>query len=144
MSGTTLDLKVVLEIYPRSSAGSYTDSANDGVCYRAGNSCPEAHLVCKAEYCEIDVWKKIIADFKAASTGYVTVLGSISPGASVADYDGLGVDGFYFLGTDDAAPVIQTVGAGQVTVSALGAPLFDAPKVSTYVFSNSELERILF
>jgi hypothetical protein len=131
LSGTTLDLKVVLEIYPRSSAGSYTDSANDGVCYRAGNSCPEAHLVCKAEYCEIDVWKKIIADFKAASTGYVTVLGSVSPGASVADYDGLGVDGFYFLGTDDAAPVIQTVGAGQVTVSALGAPLFDAPKVST-------------
>merc|ERR1719506_1710298 len=90
LSGVTVPVKVVLEIF-NAGTKSYTDSASDGQCYKAGNACPEAHLVCKAEYCEIDVWKKIIADFKAASTGYVTVLGSISPGASVADYDGLGV-----------------------------------------------------
>jgi hypothetical protein len=135
LAGTKLDVKVVLEIYPSSSTGggAWTDSANDGVCYRAGTPCPEAHLVCKAEFCEIDVWKQIIADFQAASPS-VTVLGSVAPGASVSDYDGLGVDGFYFLNTDGvvgAVPTIQTVGDGQVTVSALGAPLFDAPKVST-------------
>ena len=79
------------------------------------------------------MWKQIIADFQAASPS-VTVLGSVAPGASVSDYDGLGVDGFYFLNTDGvvgAVPTIQTVGDGQVTVSALGAPLIDAPKVST-------------
>merc|ERR1719473_500162 len=74
LSGVTVPVKVVLEIFS-TSVTSYTDSAESyGVCYKAGNACPEGHLVCKAEYCEMDVWKQLIADFKAAGT--VEVLGS--------------------------------------------------------------------
>merc|ERR1719364_507885 len=98
LTGVSIDVKVVLEIFTDVTK-TYTDSASDGQCYRAGNACPEAHSVCDASYCEIDVWKQIIANFKAAS-GTVTVLGSVGPGTTVAEYDGLGVDGFYFVGTD--------------------------------------------
>ena len=51
-------------------------------------------MVCKPEYCEMDVWKKLIADFKAAGT--VTVLGSVDSAATLALYAGLDLDGFYF------------------------------------------------
>merc|ERR1719482_187393 len=94
LSGVTVPVKVVLEIFS-SSVTSYTDSAESyGVCYKAGNACPEGHLVCKAEYCEMDVWKQLIADFKAAGT--VTVLGSVDSAATLALYAGLSLDGMYY------------------------------------------------
>jgi hypothetical protein len=97
LQGVSVPVKVVLEIF-NSQTTSYTESTNtDGeysMCYRAGNACPEGHLVCAAEYCEMDVWKKLIADFKAAGT--VTVLGSVDSSATQALYAGLDVDGFYF------------------------------------------------
>merc|ERR1719238_1666520 len=116
LSGVTVPVKVVLEIFSE-SVTSYTDSAASyGVCYKAGNACPEGHLVCKAEYCEMDVWKQLIADFKAAGT--VEVLGSVDSTATLALYSGLAVDGFYY--TDPAVS-----GGSGTSVVALGSPLFD-------------------
>jgi hypothetical protein len=97
LSGVTVPVKVVLEIFSASADGrtSYTDSAESyGKCYKSGTACPEQHHVCKAEYCEMDVWKQLIAEFKAA--GSVTVLGSVDTAATLALYDGLDLDGFYF------------------------------------------------
>jgi hypothetical protein len=120
LSGVTVPVKVVLEIFS-ASLTSYTDSTESyGVCYKAGNACPEAHLVCKAEYCEIDVWKSLIASFKAAGT--VTVLGSVDDSTTTSEYDGLAMDGFYFTGAVDSSYT-------GTTVSALGAPLFDESAV---------------
>jgi hypothetical protein len=119
LSGVTVPVKVVLEIF-NAGTKSYTDSASDGQCYKAGNACPEAHLVCKAEYCEIDVWKSLIASFKAAGT--VTVLGSVDDSTTTSEYDGLAMDGFYFTGAVDSSYT-------GTTVSALGAPLFDESAV---------------
>ena len=119
LSGVTVPVKVVLEIFS-GSLTSYTDSAESyGVCYKAGNACPEGHLVCKAEYCEMDVWKQLIADFKAA--GSVTVLGSVDSAATLALYAGLDLDGFYYTGEILA-------GAG-TKVAALGSPLFESGEV---------------
>jgi len=123
LAGVTVDVKVVLEIFTDVTK-TYTNSATDGQCYKAGNACPEAHSVCQASFCEIDVWKQIIADFKAAS-GTVTVLGSVGPGTTVAEYDGLGVDGFYFVGADTTEFDAYT----GTSVRALGSPLFDAGAV---------------
>jgi len=138
LTGVSIDVKVVLEIFTDTTK-TYTDSATDGQCYKAGNACPEAHSVCAAEYCEIDVWKAIIADFKAASPGYVTVLGSVGAGTTVLEYDGLGVDGFYFVG-DSSAELAAYSGT---SVSAIGAPLFDESAVddaTVYVtLSSSDL-----
>merc|ERR1719473_810421 len=105
LSGVTVPVKIVLEIFS-SSVTSYTDSAESyGVCYKAGNACPEGHLV----------WKALIADFKAAGT--VTVLGSVDSAATLALYSGLALDGFYYT---------DTIGSGSgVSVSAIGSPLFD-------------------
>merc|ERR1719359_128583 len=126
LSGVTVPVKVVLEIYNAGNAisegSTYTDStagAGYTKCYKAGNACPESHAVCKSEYCEIDVWKQIIAEFKAASTGKVTVLGSIDATTTTSMYNGLGVDGFYFVGTAVEAGYTGT------SVSAIGTPLFD-------------------
>jgi len=119
LSGVTVPVKVVLEIF-NAGTKSYTDSASDGQCYKAGNACPEAHLVCKAEYCEMDVWKSLIASFKAAGT--VTVLGSVDASTTTSEYDGLAMDGFYFT---DAVDSTYT----GTTVSALGSPLFDESAV---------------
>ena len=50
-------------------------------------------MVCKAEYCEMDVWKMIIASFQAASTpGMVTVLGAVDgpTDTTASEYDTLG------------------------------------------------------
>merc|ERR1719473_1989722 len=122
LSGVTVPVKIVLEIFS-SSVTSYTDSAESyGVCYKAGNACPEGHLVCKAEYCEMDVWKALIADFKAA--GSVTVLGSVDSAATLALYAGLDLDGFYY--TDGV------LGGSGTSVSALGSPLFDSGAVDDY------------
>merc|ERR1719375_244455 len=116
LTGTTVPVMVVLEIFTATKT-SYTDSTVEGVCYKAGNPCPEAHSVCEASHCEIDVWKAIIANFKAASPGFVTVLGSIDASTTTSQYDGLGVDGFYFLTEVEA-------GYTGTSVVALGAPLF--------------------
>ena len=50
LQGVSVPVKVVLEVF-NADKKTYTDSAEDGQCYRAGNICPEAHLVCKPEYC---------------------------------------------------------------------------------------------
>jgi hypothetical protein len=127
LSGTTVEVKVVLEIFSATTK-TYTDSATDGQCYKAGNACPEAHLVCKAEYCEIDVWKSIIADLQAASPGKVTVLGSVGAATTVAEYAGLGLDGFYFVGPDADISAEFAAYTG-TSVRALGSPLFDETAV---------------
>ena len=58
-------------------------------------------MVCKPEYCEMDVWKMIIASFQAASTpGMVTVLGAVDADTTASEYDTLGTDG-----AEPAAPV---------------------------------------
>merc|ERR1719258_399572 len=118
LSGVSVPVKVVLEIFNKDVA-SYTSSTSDTQCYKAGNACPEAHSVCKPEYCEMDVWASIIADFKAASTS-VTVLGSVGDSTTVSQYSALSMDGFYFVGT--TAPEAGYTGT---SVVALGAPLFD-------------------
>merc|ERR1719281_1314923 len=137
LTGVTVPVKVVLEIFNKDKK-TYTDSKVDTQCYRAGNACPEAHLVCKPEYCEMDVWKMIIASFKAAGSstcgdggdeGCVTVLGAVdSPDTTTSEYDTLGtagavpaapVDGFYFTGDAVEAEFDGT------SVLALGSPLFD-------------------
>jgi len=118
LSGASMPVKVVLEIF-NADATSYTSSATDSQCYKAGNACPEAHAVCDPSYCEMDVWASIIADFKAASST-VAVLGSVGPGATVSSYSGLSLDGFYFTGA--TAP---EAGYSGYSVVALGSPLFD-------------------
>merc|ERR1719197_1289008 len=75
-AGVTVPVKVVLEVF-NAEKTSYTSSGVDGQCYKAGNSCPENHAVCKPEYCEMDVWAAIIAGLKSSSPGMVTVLGSV-------------------------------------------------------------------
>jgi len=115
LSGVTVPVKVVLEIF-NAGTTSYTDSLVDGQCYKAGNACPEAHAVCDASYCEMDVWKSLIASFKAAGT--VTVLGSVDASTTVSQYSDLAMDGFYF--TDAVED-----GFSGTSVLALGAPLFD-------------------
>jgi hypothetical protein len=100
LQGVTVPVKVVLEVFSAQKT-TYTDSAVDGQCYKAGNACPEAHAVCKAEYCEMDVWKQLISDFKAA--GSVTVLGSVDSQATLALHHGLDLDGFYF--TEDVESI---------------------------------------
>jgi hypothetical protein len=136
LSGVTVPVKVVLEIF-NIRKRSYTSSDADGVCYKAGNSCPEGHHVCKAEFCEMDVWAKIIADFKAASPGKVTVLGSIGASTATSQYSTLDLDGFYFVGVDVEEGYTGT------SVAAIGAPLFDADAIddaTVYVtLSGSEL-----
>ena len=92
-------------------------------------------MVCKPEYCEMDVWKMLIASFKAAGT--VTVLGSVDAGTTTSEYatlgtagvgwtgagaDGAAVDGFYFSDTVEA-------GFSGFSVLALGSPLFDETAV---------------
>jgi hypothetical protein len=85
----------------------------------------------------MDVWAKIIADFKAASPGKVTVLGSIGAGTATSQYSTLDMDGFYFVGVEVEASYTGT------SVAAIGAPLFDADAVddaTVYVtLSGAEL-----
>jgi hypothetical protein len=123
LEGVTVPVKVVLEIF-NTGKKTYTDSAVDGVCYKAGSACPEQHHVCKAEYCEMDVWKFLIGSFKAAGSS-VSVLGSVDAGTSFSEYDTLGtagvgwtgagasgapVDGVYF--TDATATSVAPVDGG--------------------------------
>ena len=67
-------------------------------------------MVCKPEYCEMDVWKMLIASFQAAGSstcgdggdeGCVTVLGAVdSPDTTTSEYDTLDT-----VGAEPAAPV---------------------------------------
>jgi hypothetical protein len=118
LAGASMPVKVVLEIFT-TDATTYTSSAADSQCYKAGNACPEAHAVCDPSYCEMDVWAAIIADFKAASSS-VAVLGSVGTGSSTGAYSALSMDGFYFV--DATAPEAGYTG---YSVVALGSPLFD-------------------
>jgi hypothetical protein len=127
LDGVTVPVKVVLEIFSTitvngaSEKRTYTDSNTDTQCYRAGTTCPEKHFVCKPEFCEMDVWKSLIASFKAAGSstcgdggdeGCVTVLGAVGASTTTSEYATLGtagvgwtgagsggaaVDGFYFM-----------------------------------------------
>jgi len=115
LSGVSVPVKIVLEVF-NAGTTTYTDSLVDGQCYKAGNACPEAHAVCDASYCEMDVWKSLIASFKAA--GSVTVLGSVDASTTVSQYSDLAMDGFYFTDAVEA-------GYDGTSVLALGAPLFD-------------------
>jgi hypothetical protein len=101
LEGVTVPVKVVLEIFNSKTGegkvdGQWTDSKVDKQCYKAGNTCEEAHLVCKAEFCEMDVWKSLIASFKAAGSQTecggpcVTVLGAVDAGTTTSEYDTLG------------------------------------------------------
>jgi hypothetical protein len=100
LSGVSVPVKVVLEVF-NAEKTSYTSSAVDSQCYKAGNACPENHAVCKPEYCEMDVWASIIAGFKGSSSpGMVTVLGSVDSSTKKSDYDDLDMDGFYLVDTD--------------------------------------------
>jgi hypothetical protein len=56
-------------------------------CYRAGNPCPEDHTVCSPDYCHLDRFRKIIADLKAASPGYINVIGVVDVGDSIESGD---------------------------------------------------------
>jgi hypothetical protein len=98
LSGVSVPVKVVLEVFNVGKT-SYTNSALDSQCYKAGTACPEQHIVCAPEYCEIDVWKAIIAGFKAASPGMVTVLGSVDSDTEPSAYDDLDMDGVYLVDT---------------------------------------------
>jgi len=115
LTGVSVPVKVVLEVF-NAGTTTYTDSTTDGQCYKAGNACPEAHSVCKAEYCEMDVWKSLIASFKAAGT--VEVLGSVDSSTTTSQYSDLAMDGFYFTDAVEA-------GYTGTSVLALGSPLFD-------------------
>jgi hypothetical protein len=101
-------VKVVLEVF-NTDKTSYTDSLVDGQCYKAGPSCPEKHQVCKPEYCEMDLWKALIAGFKAASPGMVTVLGSVDATTTISAYEDLNLDGFYLVGTLAVDPPERTI-----------------------------------
>merc|ERR1719420_155581 len=153
LKGTTAEVKIVLEIF-NEDIKSYTSSgypSNTGQCYKAGNACPEAHSVCKAEYCEIDVWKQIIRDFKAAGTK-VSVLGSIGKGTTVEDYTKVFhqadatyqtafMDGFYFIGNYTDIEAEMTNYNSGYKVRALNTPLFDkdiVDDVDTYVTLTDE------
>merc|ERR1719420_702399 len=153
LKGTTAEVKIVLEIF-NEDIKSYTSSgypSNTGQCYKAGNACPEAHSVCKAEYCEIDVWKQIIRDFKAAGTK-VSVLGSIGKGTTVADYTDVFhqadatyptafMDGFYFIGNHTDIKDEMAGYTEGYKVRALNTPLFDkevVDDVDTYVTLTDE------
>jgi hypothetical protein len=128
LSGVSVPVRVVLEVF-NSDKTSYTDSATNLQCYKAGNACPEAHLVCEPSYCEMDVWKALIADFKAAGT--VHVLGSVGSGTTTSQYSDLDMDGFYF--TDGVEAGLNT---RYISVHALGSPLFDETALddaTTYV-----------
>ena len=45
LSGVSVPVQVVLEIF-NAEKKSYTSSALDGQCYKAGPACPENHAVC--------------------------------------------------------------------------------------------------
>ena len=86
-------------------------------------------MVCKPEYCEMDVWKMIIASFQAASTpGMVTVLGAVDADTTASEYDTLGTAGVgHTAAGSPGAPVdgfsrLLMGGGGGEYVGRLGTP----------------------
>ena len=83
----------------------------------------------------MDVWAAIIAGFKAASPGMVSVLGSVDSSTTTSAYDDLDVDGFYFVGVNQSikpkpySPFSPTSDPTRVSVAAIGTPLFDETEV---------------
>jgi hypothetical protein len=134
LSGVSVPVKVVLEIFSVHKTN-YTSSALDSQCFKAGPACPQGYRVCKAEYCEMDVWAAIIDGFKAASPGMVTVLGSVDSSTMISAYDDLDVDGFYYVGVNQSikpkpySPFSPTSDPTRVSVAAIGTPLFDETEV---------------
>jgi hypothetical protein len=142
LAGVTLPVKVILQMFGPGFE-TWTNSATDGVCYKAGNVCPEAHSVCKAEYCVYDRWVKLVSDLKAAASD-VSVLAFVETkefgaaratadiSADIASYTAVGTfDGYYFNQVGGGAVALaQVVGiASGLTgfkVMGLGEPLFDA------------------
>ena len=99
------------------------------MCYKAGNACPESHIVCAAEFCELDTWLQIIADLKDASPGYVAVLGSVDADTTPDSYSQLPMDGFFFSDPNGLYTSLSyDVG---FSIVALGEPLFDASVVQS-------------
>jgi hypothetical protein len=121
LGGTTLPTSVVIQIYVPVRAGTFdntwTESGGEEklgykthpdmedykVCYEAGNPCPEAHSVCKADYCNMDMFRSIIQRFRDASPEWINILGYVDVSdvdqgmADVQKYrENIGVDGFYF------------------------------------------------
>merc|ERR1719387_3182487 len=103
LGGTTTPTQVAIKIFTAETCwardvgapgGVWTDSRNPEShkyasswqtdyytsCYRAGNPCPEDHSVCSPDYCHLDRFRKIIADLKAASPGYINVIGVVDVG----------------------------------------------------------------
>jgi hypothetical protein len=135
-----VDVKVVLEIFHSHSSANHTgkkdwtSSAGGNVCYKVGNACPEAHFVCKAEYCEIDRFKKIIGELKNASQLYgssVSVLAALDAETTYDEYidAGLAVDGAYFSDPLTVERSLQQAKKVPYSVVALGMPLFDLEAV---------------
>jgi hypothetical protein len=138
LTGVEVAVKVILEAF-NSDIKTWTSSTNfadtpppGGLvytkCYRAGNPCPEGHVVCDETYCELDRWQEIIAGLQAASPGFVTVLGSVDAGTTTSEYDQLDVDGFYF--SDPEVNVTSDdVADSPFSVVGIGAPLFAMDQV---------------
>ena len=89
-------------------------------------------MVCKAEYCEMDVWKSLIASFKAAGSSTcgaggneacVTVLGLVNNGAGItkSDYDTLGDPGVGWKNT--LCPDTSTLCDGNTQRGSAGAAM---------------------
>jgi hypothetical protein len=141
LSGVSVPVKVVLEVF-NAGKTSYTSSAADGQCYKAGNACPENHAVCKAEYCEMDVWAAIIANFKGASPGKVSVLGSVDGSTLTSAYDDLAVDGFYMLPGHEAETQVCVPSGGTCTAWAVSLISSD-PLLKSCCFCNANLDVLL-
>ena len=62
-------------------------------------------MVCKAEYCEMDVWKSLIASFKAA--GSVTVLGAVGASTTTSEYATLGTAGVGWTGAGSGGAAVD-------------------------------------
>jgi hypothetical protein len=118
-------VKVVLEVF-HAAKKDWTTSATGATCYKVGNPCPENHVVCKAEYCEVDRFAAIIAQLKAASPA-VSVLAAIDAETTLEEYTdaGLNVDGAYFSDPADVAKSLKKAKDAPFSVIALGTPLFD-------------------
>ena len=75
LAQTPVPTKVILSIHTTDS-DAWTHSGQAGAeystRYKAGEACPEQHMVCDATYCEIDRWNEIIAKIKEVTNIQVT------------------------------------------------------------------------
>jgi hypothetical protein len=126
LTDVAVQVKVVLEIFSK-KVKTWTSSTNFAStytkCYKAGNPCPESHIVCAAEYCELDTWLQIIADLKDASPGYVAVVGAVDADTTPDSYSQLPMDGFFYSDPTDLYTSLSY--DVPFSIVALGEPLFD-------------------